>query len=136
MAYEASGEVMLSICQSVCLSEGSSPTASWDRTLFPPLLVPFYHGIGSYPPTPTLGHGFNLSVSLSIRGVQSSSVEVRVLCQGGGGKGGKSPLIELECKMADRKQPPDWTIIQDGGPACDWTRIQDGRWKSSHLIGQ
>ena len=54
-----------------------------------------------------------------------SSVEVRVLCQGGAG-GGKSSLIGQKCKMADGKQPSDWTIIQDGKSACDWTRIQDG----------
>ena len=53
-----------------------------------------------------------------------------------GDGGGKSPLIGQECKMADRKQPSDWTIIQDGGSVCDWTRIQDGGLKSSHLIGQ
>ena len=64
-----------------------------------------------------------------------SSVEVSVLCQEGG-RGGKLLLIGEECKIADGKQPSDWTIIQDGSSACDWTRIQDGRWKSSHLIGQ
>ena len=53
-----------------------------------------------------------------------------------GGGGVKLPLIGQECKMVDRKQPSDWTIIQDGDSACDWTRIQDGKWKSSHLIGQ
>ena len=42
-----------------------------------------------------------------------SSGEVRVLCHGG--TGGKSPLIGQEFKMADGKQPSDWTIIQDGG---------------------
>ena len=53
------------------------------------------------------------------------------------GTGGpKSPLIGPEGKMADGKQPSDWTIIQDGDSACDWTRIQDSKWKSSHLIGQ
>ena len=92
-----------------------------------------------------------------------SSVEVRVLCQGGrGGRGGTrmhsltslppgpsawsghigtqkkflSPLIGQEFKMANGKQPSDWAIIQDGRWACDWTRSQDGRGKSSHLIGQ
>ena len=34
-------------------------------------------------------------------------------------------LIGQKCKMADGKQPSDWTIIQDGNSACDWTRIQD-----------
>ena len=66
-----------------------------------------------------------------------SSVELRVLCQGGGVWGGlSSSLIGQKCKMVDGKQPSDWTIIQDGNSACDWTRIQDGEWKSSHLIGQ
>ena len=58
-----------------------------------------------------------------------SSVEVRVLCQGGG-RGGKSSLIGQKCKMADGKQPSDWTIIQDGNSACDWTRIKDIPYKS------
>ena len=66
-----------------------------------------------------------------------SSVEVRVLCHGGGGYGGgSSSLIGQKFKMVDGKQSSDWTIIQDGNLACDWTRIQDGKWKSSHLIGQ
>ena len=47
-----------------------------------------------------------------------------------------SPLIGQKFKMANGKQPSDWTIIQNGGWACDWTRSQDGRRKSSHLIGQ
>ena len=54
---------------------------------------------------------------------QVSSVEVRVLCQGGAG-GSKSSLIGQKCKIVDWKQP------------SDWTRIQDGEWKSSHLIRQ
>ena len=54
----------------------------------------------------------------------------------GGVWGVSSSLIGQKCKMADRRQPSDWTIIQDGNLACDWTRIQDGKWKSSHLIGQ
>ena len=45
--------------------------------------------------------------------------------RGDGLNGGKSPLIGQEFKMADGKQPSDWTIIQDGGWACNWTRIQD-----------
>ena len=53
-----------------------------------------------------------------------SSLEVRVLCKG---KGGKLSLIGQKCKMADGKQPSDWTIIQDGNLVCDWTRIQDGK---------
>ena len=53
-----------------------------------------------------------------------------------GGVGGKSSLIGQKCKMADGKQPSDWTIIQDGNSACDWIRIQDGGRKRSHLIGQ
>ena len=76
-----------------------------------------------------------------------SSLEVRVLCQGGGqGAGGHahaqsdvtsaqsghirtqkkflSPLIGKEFKMANGKQPSDWTIIQDGRWACDWTRMK------------
>ena len=56
--------------------------------------------------------------------------------RGGGPGGHKSSLIGQEFKMADGKQPSDWTIIKDGGLACDWTRIQDDRWKGSHLIGQ
>ena len=67
-----------------------------------------------------------------------SSVEVRVLCNGGctGRWGGSSSLIGQKFKMADGKQSSYWTKIQDGNSACDWTRIQDGEWKSSHLIGQ
>ena len=56
--------------------------------------------------------------------------------QRGGVGGGKLSLIGQKCKMADGKQPSDWTIIQDGNLACGWTRIQDGEWKNSHLIGQ
>ena len=56
--------------------------------------------------------------------VSTSSVKVRVLCQGGGG--GSSSLIGQKCKMVDGKQSSDWTIIQDDNSACDWTRIQDG----------
>ena len=81
--------------------------------------------------------------------MEASSVELRVLCQGGAGgalacpvwchfclvrthqdtKKNLSPLIGQEFKMTDGKQPSDWTIIQDGGWACDWTIIQDGRQK-------
>ena len=53
------------------------------------------------------------------------------------GSGGVSlSLIGPKCKMADGKQPSDWTIIQDCNSTCDWTSIQDGEWKNSHLIGQ
>ena len=45
-------------------------------------------------------------VSLPVAEDIISSVEVRVLCRGGV-KGGKSPLIGQECKMADGKQPSD-----------------------------
>ena len=66
-----------------------------------------------------------------------SSGEVSVLRhEGGYGGGGNPPLIGQEFKMVDRKQPSNWTIIQDGRLACDWTRIQDGGQKSNHLIGQ
>ena len=47
-----------------------------------------------------------------------------------------SPLIGQKFKMANEKQSSDWTIIQNGGWACDWTRSHDGRGKNSHLIGQ
>ena len=36
-----------------------------------------------------------------------------------GDRGVTLPLIGQECKMADGKQPSDWTIIQDGDSACD-----------------
>ena len=45
---------------------------------------------------------------------------MRVLCQWGAG-GGKSSLIGQKCKIADGKQP------------SDWTRIQDGRWNRTGL---
>ena len=82
---------------------------------------------------------FILIFSKQLQCIKCSSVEVRVLCRLGGGglgEGVKSSLIGQKCKMADGKQPSDWTLIQDGNSACDWTRIQDGKWKSSHLIGQ
>ena len=44
--------------------------------------------------------------------------------------------IRQKFKMANGKQSSDWTIIQNGGWACDWTRSQDGRGKNSHLIEQ
>ena len=82
-----------------------------------------------------------------------SSVELRVLCQGGAGghvhaqsditsawsghigkqKKKLSSLIGQEFKMANGKQPSDWTIIQDGRWACDWTRSQDGRQNRTRL---
>ena len=95
-----------------------------------------------------------------IRTNYHSSVKVRVLLPWGGGcrgEGGKhmlslmsllpgwdtsghkkilSPLIGQKFKMANGKQSSDWTIIQNGGWACDWTRSQDGRGKSNHLTGQ
>ena len=44
-----------------------------------------------------------------------SSVEVRVLCQGGVWVGVSSSLIGQKCKMADGKQPSDllplWSLI-------------------------
>ena len=46
------------------------------------------------------------------------------------------PLIGQKFKMANGKQSSDWTIIQNGGWACDWTRSQDDGGKSNHLIGQ
>ena len=77
-------------------------------------------------PPPHLGQNFNLCSFRGKIGQVGSSVELRVLCQGGAG-GGKLSLIGQKCKMADGKQPSDWTIIQDGNLTCDWTRIQDGR---------
>ena len=59
---------------------------------------------------------------------------MRILCKGGhGGEGGSSSLIGKKCKMADGKQPSDWTIVQDGNSACDWTIIQDGGWNRTGL---
>ena len=86
------------------------------------------------------GELFNTKASLHYTrkgnlSLHHSSVEVRVLCHRGG-REGKLSLIGQKCKMADGKQPSDWTIIQDSNSACDWTRIQDGEWKSSHLIRQ
>ena len=43
------------------------------------------------------------------------------------GGGDKLPLIGQEFKMADRKQPSDWTIIQDGG----WNRTRLNKMKFS-----
>ena len=37
---------------------------------------------------------------------------------GGWGEGGEL-VSGQKCKMADGKQPSDWTIIQDGNSACD-----------------
>ena len=63
-----------------------------------------------------------------IRTNYDSSVEVRVLCKGGlRGEGLSSSLIGQKCKMADGKQPSDWTIIQDGR----WNRTRLNKMKFS-----